>query len=193
MIMGLSPWPATHLKGHSLMSACTMGSANLRPIKRFASKTLGWLAHSSQNRNMKDSLWEIVQPVSVGNQAAVKKEAVLKNVNKTVSGHIIAQHCPTVGRDMCSLSWPIMIIRSRAMSKSSFTLQLPRMICKCCQTSGSVLRIACHLILGGITNKSLGVCKSHIRWSGSVAWSLAMISTPSFFHTPTQPGLSKTM
>ena len=37
------------------------------------------------------------------------------------------------------------------------------------QTSGSVLRIACHLILGGITNKSPGVCKSHIRWSGSVA------------------------
>ena len=38
-IMGLSPWPAMHLKGHSLMSACTMGSANLRPIKRLASKT----------------------------------------------------------------------------------------------------------------------------------------------------------
>eukprot|EP00438_Fugacium_kawagutii_P036333 Skav220745 [mRNA] locus=scaffold2753:405993:406196:+ [translate_table: standard] len=39
MIMGLSPAPATHLKGHSLMSACTMGSANLRPIRRLASKT----------------------------------------------------------------------------------------------------------------------------------------------------------
>ena len=39
MIIGLSPWPATHLKGHSLISACTMGSANLRPIKRLASKT----------------------------------------------------------------------------------------------------------------------------------------------------------
>merc|ERR1719316_684419 len=44
--MGLSPWPASHLKGHSLMSACTIGSANLRPIRRLASKTVfsGFLA-----------------------------------------------------------------------------------------------------------------------------------------------------
>ena len=38
-ISGLSLGPATHLKGHSLMSDCTMGSWNLRPIRRLASKT----------------------------------------------------------------------------------------------------------------------------------------------------------
>ena len=38
-----------------------------------------------------------------------------------------------------------------------------------CPTSSGVLRIACHLILGGITDESFSVCKGHIRWSGSVA------------------------
>ena len=38
-ISGLSLGPATHLKGQSLMSDCTMGSWNLRPIRRLASKT----------------------------------------------------------------------------------------------------------------------------------------------------------
>ena len=37
------------------------------------------------------------------------------------------------------------------------------------QTSRRILRIACHLILGSITNQSLCVCKSDIRWSSSVA------------------------
>ena len=36
---GLSLGPETHLKGHSLMSACTIGSLNLRPISRLASNT----------------------------------------------------------------------------------------------------------------------------------------------------------
>merc|ERR1740122_331174 len=38
--MGLSPAPEITLNGHNLMSAWTMGSANLRPISLFASKTV---------------------------------------------------------------------------------------------------------------------------------------------------------
>jgi len=108
MIMGLSPWPATHLKGHSLMSACTMGSANLRPIKRFASKTLGWFTDTSLWRNM-------IFVFQIRN----------REKNTTVSWHIIAQ---PVGRDMCSLSWSIMIKCSRLLM--FFTLQLARIMIK---------------------------------------------------------------
>merc|ERR1719436_314614 len=45
-MIGLSPCPDRTLKGQSLMSDWTIGSANLRPISRFASKTvfLGFLA-----------------------------------------------------------------------------------------------------------------------------------------------------
>merc|ERR1719194_49852 len=45
-MMGLSPEPASHLNGQSLMSACTIGSANFRPMRRLASKTVfsGFLA-----------------------------------------------------------------------------------------------------------------------------------------------------
>merc|ERR1719210_179794 len=45
-IMGLSPCPAITLNGQSLMSDCTMGSANLRPMSLLASKTVfsGFLA-----------------------------------------------------------------------------------------------------------------------------------------------------
>ena len=40
MIIGLSPWPATHLKGHSLISACTMGSANFAANQALGIKNL---------------------------------------------------------------------------------------------------------------------------------------------------------
>ena len=55
-----------------------------------------------------------------------KRRPFFKNVNKTISWHIIAQHCPTVGRDMCSLSWPIMIIHSRAMSQVVFYIAVAK-------------------------------------------------------------------
>jgi hypothetical protein len=44
--MGLLATPLMTLKGHSFMSACTMGSSNLRPMRRLASKTvlIGFMA-----------------------------------------------------------------------------------------------------------------------------------------------------
>ena len=126
MIMGLSPWPATHLKGHSLMSACTIGSANLRPIKRFASKTLGWLAHSFQNRNMKDSDWAIVKTV----KQLWKKEAIVWNFKQDhfllISFPNIAQRLVVTCTGYHGPSWWYTVVQC---PKWSFTLQLPKMIC----------------------------------------------------------------
>ena len=39
-MIGVPPGPDTHLKGQCFMSAWTEASANLRPIKRLASKTV---------------------------------------------------------------------------------------------------------------------------------------------------------